>query len=141
MDVDRSATADDAPAAEVARSAPPSSPSTPPPSHTAGVIHRAELERVLAQSPGTFLSHVDPAPTFHEHTFSGWRINSFFPGDPRFSGVDLRTGDIVTRINGRPIEQPEQFIKVWENARYRRDLTVEIVRDGVAYTLSWTIAD
>jgi type II secretory pathway component PulC len=105
------------------------------------VIKRAELERVLSESAGAFLSHVDPQPTFRGARFAGWRLNAFFPGDPRFAGVDLRAGDVVTRINGLPIEQPEQFMQVWEGARFRRDLTVDIVRDGAPRTLRWAIAD
>jgi type II secretory pathway component PulC len=105
-----------------------------------GAIPRADLERVLAQSPGAFLSHIDSAPTFQGRRFSGWRLNAFFPGDPRFGGA-LQAGDVVTRVNGQSIEQPEQFMQVWEGARFRRDLTVDILRDGRPRTLSWQIVD
>ncbi len=107
----------------------------------AGGIPRCELEKVLSQSPGVFLSHVDTAPSFRGGRFQGWRVNAFFPDDPRFAGVDLRRGDVVVRINGDAVEQPEQFIHVWEGARFRRDLTVEIVRDGERRTLSWPIVE
>jgi type II secretory pathway component PulC len=116
--------------------APPPAPARPP-----GTISRAELERVLSESPGAFLARIDSQPTFEGTRFSGWRINSFFPGDARFSGVDLRAGDVVTRVNGQPVEQPEQFIQVWEGARFRRDLTVDLVRDGRPRHLAWTISD
>jgi S1-C subfamily serine protease len=105
-----------------------------------GTIPRADLERVLSQSPGAFLSHIDSAPTFQGRRFSGWRLNAFFPGDPRFGGA-LQAGDVVTRVNGQSIEQPEQFMQVWEGARFRRDLTVDILRDGRPRTLSWQIVD
>ncbi|MSP62642.1 MAG: PDZ domain-containing protein [Myxococcales bacterium] len=130
-------------AASPAPSAPSAiSPARPaPPATPAGAIRRAELERVLALSPGAFLSHVDPVPTFHAHRFAGWQLNAFFPGDARFAGVDLRPGDVVTRVNGKPIEQPEQFIQVWEGVRFRHELTVDIVRDRRPRTLTWTIID
>lgn len=124
--------------------APPPAPVVAAPSAAPGppgTIARLELERVLSESPGAFLAKVDPQPTFDGARFRGWRLNSFFPGDDRFRGVDLRAGDVVTRVNGLPVEQPEQFIQVWEGARFRHDLTVDLVRDGKPHHLAWTIAD
>lgn len=125
-----------------AETAPPAAaaPSAAPESK-AGVIARGEYERMLSQSPGAFLAHVDPVATFRDRRFAGWKLRSFFAGDARFQNTALRPGDVVTRVNGRPIEQPDQFIQVWQNARYRRDLTVEILRDGAPRTLVWAIVD
>jgi hypothetical protein len=131
----------DTPAAPASAPAPAVAATAGTATTTSGVIARADYERMLSQSPGAFLAHVDPAPTFRDHRFSGWRLNAFFPGDARFAGSGIRVGDIVTRINGRSVEQPDDFSQVWQNARYRRDLTVEILRDGVPRKLSWTIAD
>ena len=66
---------------------------------------------------------------------------SFFPGDARFSGVDLQAGDVVTRVNGKPIEQPDQFMAVWTALRTEKELVVETERAGAMRTLRWTIAD
>jgi S1-C subfamily serine protease len=135
--VDHAAAPSGAPAPVARAAAPaPAAPVGPP-----GTITRAELERVLSESPGAFLARIDPQPAFDGSRFRGWRINAFFAGDPRFAGVDLRAGDVVTRVNGQPVEQPEQFIQVWEGARFRRDLTVDLVRDGKPRHLAWTIAD
>jgi type II secretory pathway component PulC len=116
-------------------------PAAEPPARAPGTIARCDLEKMLSTSPGAFLSHVEIDPTFRGSRFQGWRIGAFFPGDPRFAGVDLVAGDVVTRVNGASVEQPEQFMHVWEGARFRRDLTVELMRDGVPHTLRWTIVD
>jgi type II secretory pathway component PulC len=119
------------------RTAPPSSEAPSPP----GVIRRSELARVLDTSPGYFLQHVQTEPRFRAGRFAGWRLVSFFPGDARFAGVDLQAGDVVTRINGRPIEQPDQFMRVWTELRSSNQLVVDVERDGAARTLRWIIAD
>jgi type II secretory pathway component PulC len=111
------------------------SPSAP------GTIARAELARVLDASPGYFLQHVQTEPRFAHGRFVGWRVVSFFPGDTRFSGVDLQAGDVVTRVNGKPIEQPDQFMAVWTELRTSRELTVDVDRAGAPRKLRWTIAD
>lgn len=121
-------------------------PATPPPvamplSAGPGVIPRAALSQVLDASPGYFLQHVQTEPRFAAGHFRGWRVVSFFPGDNRFAGVDLQAGDVVTRINGKPIEQPDQFMAVWTELRSSSSLVVDLERNGAPRTLRWTIAD
>ncbi len=108
---------------------------------TPGTIARTELARVLDASPGLFLQHVQTEPRFAHGRFHGWRVVSFFPGDARFAGVDLQAGDVVTRVNGKPIEQPDQFMAVWTELRTSRELVVDVERAGAARTLRWTIDD
>jgi type II secretory pathway component PulC len=105
------------------------------------IIDRQDLDAVLAQSPGYFLQHIETKPQFRGGHFHGWRLVSFFPGDPRFAGVDLQAGDVVTRINGRPIEQPEQFMAVWTALRSSNELVVDVERAGAPRTLRWQIHD
>jgi type II secretory pathway component PulC len=105
------------------------------------VLSRSEVDAVLAQSPGYFLQHVETRPQFQGGHFHGWRLVSFFPGDPRFAGVDLQAGDVVTRVNGHPIEQPDQFMAVWTALRSSQELVVDVERDGAPRTLRWQIRD
>jgi type II secretory pathway component PulC len=116
-------------------------PAHAPPSTEPGVIKRAALNRVLDQSPGKFLQQVETEPRFVDGRFHGWKLLSFFPGDPRFAGVDLQAGDVVTRVNGRSIERPEQLMAVWDALRSGRELIVDVERNGAPRTLRWTIAD
>ena len=108
---------------------------------TGHIIVRRELDVVLAQSPGYFLQHVETKAHFRGGHFHGWRLVSFFPGDPRFAGVDLQAGDVVTRVNGRPIEQPEQFMAVWASLRSSSEQVVDVEREGTPRTLRWQITD
>lgn len=119
----------------------PSPPQSPPSSAAPGTIHRSELRSVLDRSPGYFLQHVQTEPRFRAGHFHGWRVVSFFPGDDRFAGLDLQAGDVVTRINGKPIEQPDQFMNVWTELRSSKELVVDVERDGAPHTLRWIIAD
>ncbi|HEX9101430.1 MAG TPA: hypothetical protein VF997_04465 [Polyangia bacterium] len=126
------------------RDNPPSKGKKQPSSELApsrGAIRRAELARVLDESPGYFLQHVQTEPRFAHGRFHGWRLVSFFPGDARFAGIDLQAGDVVTRVNGKPIEEPDQFMAVWSELRTSRELVVDVERAGAARTLRWTIAD
>lgn len=106
-----------------------------------GAIRRAELVRFLERPPAVFLRNVTSEPRFEGGRFRGWTLMSFFPGDPRFTGIDLRQGDVILRVNGHPIEQPDQFIFVWQELRQAKELRVDLLRSGKPHVSRWTIAD
>ncbi len=110
-------------------------------STSTGTIPRTALTHVLDEAPGRFLQHVEIVPRFQSGRFHGWRLVSFFPGDPRFSAVDLKSGDVVTTVNGQPIEQPDQLMKVWESLRQDSKLIVNVERDGRPRQLHYDIRD
>ena len=112
-----------------------------PPRQSTGTITRAELVAVLDAAPGRFLQHVDTEPRFQGGHFHGWRLASFYPGDERFARVDLLPGDVVLTVNGLPIEQPDQLMRVWELLRTQRSLTVQLERDGQPRELRYDIRD
>jgi type II secretory pathway component PulC len=105
-----------------------------------GVIARTDLNQFLDAAPGSFLQHVESEPRFRAGRFQGWKVTAFFPGDARFAGVDLRAGDVVTRVNGSSIERPEQLMQVWEALRTSKELVVDVERAGAPRTLRWSIA-
>ncbi|MBW1905417.1 MAG: PDZ domain-containing protein [Deltaproteobacteria bacterium] len=108
---------------------------------TTGTIARDELLPVLDGGLGRFLQNVETEPAFHKGSFVGFRIVSLFPGEPAFASLDLRAGDTVTRINGKPIERPEQAVAVWEDLRTASTLVVDYRRGGEKHALRFAIVD
>lgn len=106
-----------------------------------GAISREDLVPVLDGGLGRFLQNVETEPVFYKGTFVGFRIVSLFPGEPAFASLDLRPGDTVTRINGKPIERPEQAAAVWETLRTASNLVVDYRRNGEKHALRFTIVD
>ena len=128
-------------AAPAEESKPESSLEQTYPRKTTGAISRDELLPVLDGGLGRFLQNVKTEPAFHKGSFVGFRIVSLFPGEPAFASLDLRAGDTVTRINGKPIERPEQAVAVWETLRTASNLVVEYQRGGEKHALRFTIVD
>ena len=106
-----------------------------------GAIARDELLPVLDGGLGRFLQNVETEPAFHKGGFVGFRIVSLFPGEPAFASLDLRAGDTVTRINGKPIERPEQAAAVWDEIRTASTLVVDYRRGGEKHALRFAIVD
>lgn len=108
---------------------------------TSGVILRHELIRVLDDGLGRYLSNVAIEPEFRQGTFVGFRIVTLFPGDLTYASLDLRPGDTVTSINGKPISRPEHASAIWEELRTASDLVVAYRRGSTDHTMRFVIVD
>ena len=105
-------------------------------------LRRAEVHRIVANGLGAFLSRVSlddhPAKT-SDGKFVGFRITAL-QGDS-WRGVDLKPGDVVTKVNGFPIERPEQALEVFQSLDIASELRVGVERDGVPRELRYSIID
>lgn len=105
-------------------------------------LHRAEVHRIVASGLGAFLSRVSlddhPAKT-PDGKFIGFRIAALQGNS--WKGVDLKPGDIVTKVNGFPIEHPEQALEVFQSLDVASELRVGVERDGVPRELRYAIVD
>ncbi|MEM1415781.1 MAG: hypothetical protein AAGH15_12815 [Myxococcota bacterium] len=106
-----------------------------------GTIARAELLPVLDAGLGHFLRGVRVEPSRRDGAFEGFRLTHLYPDDPRFQAIDLRPGDVVLRINERPIERPEQALVVWEELRVVSQLVVDYRRGDEERSLRFAIID
>jgi type II secretory pathway component PulC len=100
------------------------------------------MHAAIAQGLGAFLQHVDldDAPVRVAGRFRGFRIAAL--RDPKFwSGVDLKPGDVVTRVNGFPIERPEQAQTAFESLEVAPELRVSYERNGEPRELVYPIVD
>lgn len=114
---------------------------TPPPlpDHT---LARSAVRAVVDQGLGYFLQRVelDDHPVMSGGKFHGFRIASLH--DPAFwAGVDLKPGDVVTAVNGFPIERPEQAQTAFESLEVASELKVAYDRDGQPRELVYAIVD
>lgn len=106
-----------------------------------GAIARAELDPVLEAGLGRFLQGVETEPALEDGRFVGFRILSLYPEDERLAAVDLKPGDVVLRVNGQPIERPEQALQVWNGLRVASELWIEYRRGDETRELRFQIVD
>jgi type II secretory pathway component PulC len=104
-----------------------------------GTVDRNELVAVLDEGPGNFLSGVQVEPYFRDERFAGWEIISFWPAAPRYASVDLRRGDIITKVNGKEIKRPKQLSSLWSELRDAAAIEVDGLRDGAPFVLRFQV--
>jgi len=107
----------------------------------ANALRRSALVRTLDAGLGAWLSGVDIEPKVVRGRFQGWLIQSIYAGDPCWSDIDLRAGDVVVRVNRRPIHSPDEAQAVWTALRSAREIAVDFLRDGKSQTLRFPVVD
>jgi type II secretory pathway component PulC len=131
----------------------PASPAPPPAASRSGgsvasarapdhSLARSAVHAVVAQGLGAFLQHVelDDTPALVGGKFRGFRIVALRDGS-FWTGVDLKAGDVVTGVNGFPIERPEQAQKAFESLEVSSELRVSYERDGEPRELVYAIVN
>ena len=118
-----------APAAKTTASAQPSA--APAAAVAPGHLARADVERVLRQGPPWLLRRILPEEVIRDGKFVGWRMLSV----PEDWSIDLKSGDIVTKVNGLAIERPDDLWAAWMQMQSAPELRVSIEREGKARDL------
>ena len=107
-----------------------------------GALRRADVHEVVRKGVGAFLQHVEldtDHPAFENGQFKGFRILAL-RGD-FWRGVDLRPGDVVTRVNGFPLAHPEDAQQALESLDVASELRVRYERAGEVRELRYGIVD
>lgn len=120
-----------APAAAPEKPAEPEEAPLPP-----GSLSRKRVDAVLKQGPPWLLSKVQVEEVLRKGAFVGWRVVSL-PASWEGSGV--RTGDVVTQVNGLGLEKPDDFFAVWTAIAQAKELRIAIERDGKPEQLAMPI--
>lgn len=101
-----------------------------------GVIEREGLVAIVDQGLGRFLQHVQLEPALANGKFGGFRVAAL---DPAWKGSGIESGDVITRLNGQPIERPEQAMAAFESLRTASEVKVEFMRQGTPANLRFRI--
>ncbi len=104
-------------------------------------LRRSALKRTVDAGLGRWLQTVSVDPLLARGHFRGWIIRSFNADDACYAGVDLRAGDVVTRVNGRGVEHPEEALDVWTKLPSSSELVIDFLRDGQARKVRFGIVD
>lgn len=122
----------------------PALPETPPvlfAQTRRGSIPRAALNTVLDRGPGAFLRNLSIKPRFHEHRFAGWEIVALTPGELPLEQIDLRPGDVVASVNGRPIVRPRHLSDLWVELRSADAIVIRVQRSGEPFDLYFQVVN
>ena len=93
-----------------------------------GALSRQDLLNVLGQSAGDFLRRVEIEHEVDGGRFVGWRVEALPTSTPGW--LDVQVGDVVTAVNGMPVERPEDAQQIWETLQVASEVRIDLTRDG-----------
>jgi general secretion pathway protein C len=87
------------------------------------------LQELAAQNPGVITEILRPQPVFANGQQRGYRV---YPGRNRqqFSKLGLMPGDLVTAINGTPLDDPARGMEILQSMNSAAQVTVTVERNG-----------
>jgi general secretion pathway protein C len=114
----------------------------PPPQPEAANSNEAMVERMrklVSDDPGMIGQVMRPQPVFAGGKMRGFRV---YPGSNRqaFARMGLRPGDLVTHINGTPLDDKDRAQEIFNTLSSSTDARVSVTRNGRQQELVLNIA-
>jgi type II secretory pathway component PulC len=103
-----------------------------------GALFREDVNALIERGFPEFLQRVEVEPRLVDGQFRGWSIVNLSPSQ-FWSGVDLKPGDVVLRVNDLPIERETEAFDVFESLKQSDALRVAFQRGGQTRLLEYKI--
>jgi general secretion pathway protein C len=102
---------------------------TAPPPQAGGPMLGQRLQELAAQNPAAITEIIRPQPVFANGQQRGYRV---YPGRNRqqFTSLGLMPGDLVTAINGTPLDDPARGMEILQSMNSATQVTVTVERNG-----------
>ena len=94
-----------------------------------------ELRQQIAANPQKLMDVVRAMPVQEQGKLTGYRI---YPAgnSPLFAQMGLRPGDVVTAVNGIPLTDPAQSMRVLSTVKTSDQITLTLLRNGQSQTVA-----
>jgi general secretion pathway protein C len=103
-------------------------------------VKRDDVDEVM-ENPTNLFSQARILPKYEEGAMVGLQINAIKPGS-LFEEIGIQSGDVITKLNGITIDNPQESAKVLTEFAEAESFTVDVERgDGSSDTLEFRIND
>lgn len=101
------------------------------------VINRSTVDHNL-QNMGQLFTQMRALPNLENGHTQGFKLSEIVPGS-LFQQMGLRDGDVITAVNGQPLDDPTQAISLFNNLRNANSISVTMLRGGRTMQLNYDI--
>jgi general secretion pathway protein C len=97
------------------------------------------MRKLITDDPGLMADVMRPQPVFAQGKQTGYRV---YPGRNRqaFTRLGLRPGDLVTAINGAPLDDPSRGQEIFRTLGSSSEAHITVMRSGQQQDLTLNIA-
>ena len=103
------------------------------------VIQRSRIEDAI-QNVNQLMKHVRIRPHFTNGKPDGLRLTGVRPGTI-FTDIGFRNGDIITGVNGKPIESVDDALKFYTSLKNSSNVDLQIRRRGQDKSIQYRVED
>lgn len=100
----------------------------------------ADTRRQLLRNPSSMARYIQMQPETDGDTFVGFRLS---PGEDAslMERVGLQEGDLVTSLDGTPLDSPEAGMRALRGVARAEQVEVQVLRDGIEQTVMINFSD
>ncbi|MCU0822944.1 MAG: hypothetical protein MUC95_10820 [Spirochaetes bacterium] len=103
-------------------------------------ISRAEIQQKVFNNMDNALKGIRAGPYRVNGNIEGYKLFRVQPDNILYQ-LGARSGDIVKRVNGHPVDSTEKLLKMWQNIQGEGKITIDIERGGKLNTFDFNISD
>lgn len=107
----------------------------------AGVVSRTEVESFRDRGPAHVLTLLEFEPVHSKSGFVGFSVKSVAESALSFTDPHIRTGDVVTHVNGIRMERPDDLLQAWNAVGEASVIRVDMIREGTPMHVSWAVEE
>jgi general secretion pathway protein C len=101
------------------------------------VLDRNEVAHHL-DNLNQLMTQARVVPNFSDGKPDGFRMFAIVP-DSFYDQIGLKNGDILERVNGIEIKDPESFLSVFQRLKDENNINVDVIRNAQKETMSYEI--
>lgn len=101
------------------------------------VISKDEVER-STQNLGKLMTEARLVPNLEGGKINGYKIFAIKP-DSLYTKIGLQNGDVIYKVNGIDISDPERAFQLFQQLKNERYFQVEVVRNNQRQTLTYQV--
>ncbi len=101
------------------------------------ILDRREIDSAVENLPKLF-TKARIIPNFSDGKPDGFRIFAISE-DSLYSKIGLQNGDILHRINGIEVKEPQNFVRVFEQLKNETYLVVDLIRNNQKETFNYEV--
>ncbi len=101
------------------------------------VINKSMLDKMLSNY-NSILTQARAVPNFVDGKANGFKIFNIKKGSI-YQAIGIRSGDILTRVNGSDINNLEKVLSLFTQLRNESNISLDIVRGGKKKTMEYEI--
>ncbi len=103
-------------------------------------VTRQRLGELLGDGPAHLLSLVEVEGVVTDaNDFAGWELLALPASRPPW--FDVRVGDVVTAVNGMPLERPEDVFRVYQLLQVASEVRIDLIRGDESRAVRVAIED